>query len=44
MIIKLKTKFETLINFDEESIKEIIKQIGVEFNKKGKELFMPIRI
>ncbi|QEH62388.1 glutamyl-tRNA synthetase [Spiroplasma chinense] len=40
----LKSKFESLSNFEEQPIKDVIKELGVEFSKKGKDLFMPIRI
>ncbi|AHI53379.1 glutamate--tRNA ligase [Spiroplasma culicicola] len=44
MIEDLKVKIESLQNFDEENLKELIKQLGIDHSKKGKELFMPVRI
>lgn len=44
MIKSLATRLESLKNFSEENIKILIKEIGVEHNKKGKDLFMPTRI
>ncbi|AGR42528.1 glutamate--tRNA ligase [Spiroplasma diminutum] len=40
----LKVEIENIKDFSEINIKELIKKVGVEFNKKGRELFMPVRI
>ncbi|AXK50907.1 glutamate--tRNA ligase [Spiroplasma alleghenense] len=37
-------EFEKIKDWNEEAIKLIIKSTGIQLNRKGKELFMPIRI
>lgn len=44
LINSFKTSIENLNDFTEENIKALIKQCGIDCDKKGKELFMPIRI
>lgn len=40
----LKVKFEAMSDFSAENIKSEIMELGKELSRKGKELFMPIRI
>ncbi|AOG61066.1 glutamyl-tRNA synthetase [Spiroplasma helicoides] len=44
MILDLKKKLSSLKEFKEQEIKDVIKKLGEDFSKKGKDLFMPIRI
>ncbi|WP_338972684.1 glutamate--tRNA ligase [Spiroplasma endosymbiont of Panorpa germanica] len=44
MAIKVSEQFNNLKDWNEDNIKGIVKAIGLELNRKGKELFMPIRI
>lgn len=44
IIITFKTKLKKLSDWTETNIKELITKIGEQYNIKGKNLFMPIRI
>ncbi|QBQ08195.1 glutamyl-tRNA synthetase [Spiroplasma gladiatoris] len=44
MILSLKNELINLEDFEENNIKKIISMLGKTFEKKGKDLFMPIRI
>ncbi|QHX37059.1 glutamate--tRNA ligase [Spiroplasma sp. BIUS-1] len=44
LLSTLENKLSELKEFTEENIKVLIKEIGVDLNKKGRELFMPVRI
>jgi len=44
MIHDFKEKVKCLVTFDENEIKLLIKDMGIKHNRKGKDLFMPLRI